>query len=90
MIFAGKRFCDVTKFSDLFAVSLQLCFHAAVLKVSDSQRSPTVVHFYFGTIQFLPKRKFAVLVRRKFRQCERDPDDSEQADASVNPELKFR
>ena len=47
----------------------------------------TVIHFYFGSVQFSVKRKFAVSVRRKFRWREMDP---EQAAASVNPELKFR
>ena len=50
----------------------------------------TVIHFYFGSVQFSVKQNFAVSVRRKFRYCERDLDDFEQAAASVNPELKFR
>ena len=49
-----------------------------------------VIHFYFGSVQFSVKRKFAVSVRKKFRYRERDPDNFEQAVSSVNPELKFR
>ena len=37
--------------------------------------------FYFGSVQFSVKRKFAVSVRRKFQWRERDPDNFEQAAA---------
>ena len=50
----------------------------------------TVIHFYFGSVQFSVKRKFAISVWRKFRWRERDRDNFELAAASVNPELKFR
>ena len=34
----------------------------------------TVIHFYFGSVQFSVKRKFAVSVRRKFWSRERGPE----------------
>ena len=30
-------------------------------------KKDTVIHFYFGSVQFSEKQKFAVSVRRKFR-----------------------
>ena len=45
----------------LIAVSGQP-FHQVALQQND-----TVIHFYFGSVQFSEKQKFAVSVRRKFR-----------------------
>ena len=55
-----------------------------VIHIDDVSHSyDTVIHFYFGGVQFLVQRKFAVSVRRNFRLRWRDTD-------CVNPDLKFR
>ena len=47
--------------------NLQPWSKACLKKFSPGRHTATVIHFYFGSVQFSVKRKFAVSVRRKFR-----------------------
>ena len=76
--------------STVGGVSQPLKVMALARPLAVSPVRSTLIHFYFGSVQFSVKRKFVVSVRRKFRWRERDPGNFEQAAAFVNPELKFR
>ena len=88
-----------TRKTSLLYIKTQRQGHTTRSRSSNETSSPTrgnmepgwttVIQFYFGSVQFSVKQKFAVSVRRKFRMRERDPQKFEQVAASVIPELKF-